>query len=381
MPRIFPILPLLLAIPLRAAAQDGLERRNEAFLRAVVSAPHDSVAAFFPRRGDWTWTQVVEGAPPGRRPTVWRFAATETLRAIGGPVSESFWKHAAGTGPRETVLVVRIEEQGTRWRRVAGNRFVPPGASARSPVFVQWRREDGRWVVSAFGDATDWAPRVLGYSPHGHFVVPDTVLRPATPFYAAEAPWYVESQAIYFEDYRYTKYGLPRAIADTLSLRRVGRFGLIGVYIENRDATVLYIPVAPGQYQLYQVDHRRGPYPRIRVSGAGDAPGAGGTCWLDQVSEAVSPPRASGGAGVGMTGYRRINPQQQPHEVRLRGLPTLSLPRLRGTRRGSQRRRDSPRSRGVPWALGCGDAGSPRRRTSCGRCSEFIRPAIDTRPG
>jgi hypothetical protein len=248
MPRIFPILPLLLAIPLRAAAQDGLESRNEAFLRAVKDAPRDSVAAFFPWRGDWTWTQVVEGAPPGRRSTVWRFAATETLRTIRphGPVCASFRQ-----------LEMRIN-RGTRWRRVAGNRFVPPGESARSPVFVQWRREDGRWVVSAFGDATDWSPRVLVFDVHGRDVMPDTVLR----LYAAEAPWYVENRTIYFEGHGYTKYGLPRATADSI-LTRVGRFGLIGVYTDKRDtfATVLYIPLAPGQYQLYEVGHpsRRGP--------------------------------------------------------------------------------------------------------------------------
>lgn len=266
MPRLFPILPLLLAIPLRAAAQDGLESRNEAFLRAVKDAPRDSVAAFFPRRGDWTWTQVAEGAPPGLRSRVWRFPATETLRAIRphGPVCESFWQSPAGVGPIETVLSMRIEGDGTRWRRVAGNRFVPPGESARSPTFVQWRREDGRWVVSAFGDATYWFPRVLGYV-RGPDVVRDTVLPlPPTPVYAAEAPWYLDNRTIYFEGYRYTKYGRPRAIADTLSLQRVGRFGLIGVYTEkgNTTAEILYIPLAPGQYQLYEVGHGRGYYCR-----------------------------------------------------------------------------------------------------------------------
>ena len=216
------------------------------------------MAAFFPRRGDWTWTQVVEGAPPGRRSTVWRFAAPETLRTIwrSRPVCESFVRFLGTYG---TVLEMRIEADGTRWRRVAGNRFVPPGESARSPLFVQWRREDGRWVVSAFGHAIDWFPRVPGYVRSE--VERDTVLRlPPTPVYAAEAPWYVESRTIYFEGYSYTKYGLPQAIADTLSLRRVGRFGLIGVYIDEGDAyaTLLYIPLAPGQYQLYQVGHGRG---------------------------------------------------------------------------------------------------------------------------
>jgi len=260
MPRVSCILPLLLAIPLRAAAQDGLESRNEAFLRAVQSAPRDSVAAFFPRRGDWTWTQVAEGAPPQHRVAVRRFAATETLRAIGrgGPACGSFLQFSGGVGAIETVLIMRINRGGARWRRVAGNRFVPPGESARSPVFVQWRREDGRWVVSAFGDETYWSPRVLGEF-RGGDAVRDTVLRlPPTPVYAAEAPWYVNTEPITFEGIRYTKYGRPRAIADSL-LMRVGRFGLIGVYAakDDDDAEILYIPVAPGEYQPYQAGHGR----------------------------------------------------------------------------------------------------------------------------
>ena len=260
MPRILPILPLLLAIPLRAAAQDGLERRNEAFLRAVQHAPHDSVAAFFPRHGDWTWTQVTVGAPPVHRLSVWRFAATETMRAIGrgGPACESFWRSGGGVGPIETVLIMRINVDGTRWRRVGGNRFVPPGESSRSPAFVQWQREDGRWVVSAFGDATYWSPRVRGEL-RGGDVVRDTVLRlPSTPVYAAEAAWYVESRPINFEGYRYVKYGLPRALADSL-ITRIGRFGLIGIYTakeDTADASVLYVPTAPGQYQPYEAGHR-----------------------------------------------------------------------------------------------------------------------------
>ncbi|MFL5380955.1 MAG: hypothetical protein ACJ8GN_00380 [Longimicrobiaceae bacterium] len=260
MPRIVSILPLLLAVPLRAAAQDGLESRNEAFLRAVTQAPRDSVAAFFPRRGDWTWTQVAEGAPPGYRPKVWRFAATQTLRAIGrgGPACGSFLQLSGGVGAIETVLIMRINRGGVRWRRVAGNRFVPPGESAPSRVFVQWRREDGRWVVSAFGDETYWFPHVPGEF-RGGDAVRDTVRRlPSIPVYAAEAPWYLDGRPITFEGYRYTRYGRPRAIADSL-LTRVGRFGPIGVYTAkgDDDAEILYIPVAPGEYQPYQAGHGR----------------------------------------------------------------------------------------------------------------------------
>jgi hypothetical protein len=269
MPRIIPILPLLLAIPLRAAAQDGLESRNEAFLRAMAltRAQNDSGAAFFPRRGDWTWTQVTQGAPPWHRPTVWRFPAPETLRTVlrSDPVCKAFSGFLNYLGDE---LMMRIEADGTRWRRVAGNRFVPPGESARSPMFVQWRREDGRWVVSAFGNGTYWRPRVLGYvrDPGRDHGVPDTLLPlPPTPVYAAETPWYLDSRTIYFDGRSYTKYGLPRAIADSVSLRRVGRFGLIGVYVygekRNTVPTLLYIPLAPGQYQLYAVGHHRGMSP------------------------------------------------------------------------------------------------------------------------
>ena len=115
-------------------------------------------------------------------------------------------------------------------------------------------------MVSAFGDATHWVPRVLGYVRSE--VERDTMLRlPPTPVYAAEAPWYLDNRTIYFDGYGYTKYGRPRAIADfpsLRSLRRVGRFGLIGVYADKgeiADPTLLYIPVAPGQYQPYAVGH------------------------------------------------------------------------------------------------------------------------------
>ena len=101
MPRISFILPLLIATALPAAAQDGLAARNEAFLQAAQDANRDSIAAFFPRRGDWTWVQKQVGAPPGRDVSIWRFAATETMRAIGrdGPACWSFEQMHGEVGP------------------------------------------------------------------------------------------------------------------------------------------------------------------------------------------------------------------------------------------------------------------------------------------
>ena len=47
----------------------------------------------------------------------------------------------------------QVMHRGTGWRRVrGGSRFVPRDAPDDSPLFVEWRREGGTWVVSAVGD-------------------------------------------------------------------------------------------------------------------------------------------------------------------------------------------------------------------------------------
>jgi hypothetical protein len=242
---------LLLLVP-PPAAQDGLAARNRAFLRAVERSPRDTVASFFPRRGDWAWIQTTMYAPSPRPPSVQRFAASETLRAIsaGGPACYPFWQ-PGGMGPVETALSMQVIEHGTRWRRVAGDRFVPPGRSARSPVFVQWRRKDGRWVVSSFGDGTIWVPDLIG-----EFRAPspaDTTHLPATPAYAAEESWYVHGRQVTFAGWLYDKRGEPAPVADSL-LELAGRVGPVAVYAEKGHTwqpAFIYVPVAPGVFQRY----------------------------------------------------------------------------------------------------------------------------------
>jgi hypothetical protein len=46
----------------------------------------------------------------------------------------------------------QVMMRGVEWRRVSGTRFVPPGETAASAIFVEWRREGSKWVVSSFGD-------------------------------------------------------------------------------------------------------------------------------------------------------------------------------------------------------------------------------------
>jgi hypothetical protein len=246
-----------------AGEQDGLSARNRAFLNAVEAADRVEIARFFPRRGDWAWHETAIGAPPGQDVVVRRFSSAETLGVIsaGGVACESFWMSGGGVGPIETTFRERMLAVGKRWRRVAGNRFVPPGRPGESETFVEWRREDGRWVISAYGDASYWFPPVLGKLMLGD-VIPDTTLAlPPIPVYAAGAPWYQNHEPISFRGYRYVKYGRPRELADSL-LTRIGRFGLVAVYTARDDAEgeVLYVPETRGRYQPYEPPHGLGPH-------------------------------------------------------------------------------------------------------------------------
>ncbi len=134
------------------------------------------------------------------------------------------------------------------WRRVGGKRFVPPGASARSPVFVEWRREHGRWVVSAFGDEDIYFPPLLGSEGSAFFR--DTAVVPEDAAFAP-ADWYT----ITVPYWRSSRYGAPRTLSRD-QLTRVGVLNRVSVYVERGSswdtAGVLYLPVSPGRYQPYE---------------------------------------------------------------------------------------------------------------------------------
>ena len=245
----------LAALPAAGQAPDAaLAARMRAFVDAAPDAPNDSVAAFFPRHGDWTWMQAwhdVDGHGPPRT-GVWRFSGAETLRAIGagGPVCESF-DAAGGIGPYHGRFGLQAEMHRGPWRRARGTRFVPPGETDASPVFVEWRREDGRWVVSAFGDRDVYVPPVR-----------ERPSRPAwrdttgVPEDAAFAPgdWHT----ITLNGLRYLTYGNPRP-RDRSGLVRIGQYQRVSVFAEREEnadwPSLVYLSTAPGQFQAYQAPH------------------------------------------------------------------------------------------------------------------------------
>lgn len=241
-----------------AASESALAARMQAFLRELEEGPRDRVAAFFPRRGDWSW---LKRAPEGGRTGTWRFAGSETLRAMGpgGPLCSSFERGGGEVGPATGSLQMHVTEHPSGWRRVGGNRFVPPGSGARSPVFVQWRREDGEWVVAAFGEAParppgPREPRMVGTPalPRDG-ITRDTLLVPAGAAYAADAGWYTENRLVTLDAMRYIQYGLPRRF-EPGALVRVGTLERVAVYAESGDTQrpeAVMVPVRPGEFQVY----------------------------------------------------------------------------------------------------------------------------------
>jgi hypothetical protein len=133
-----------------AYAVQTLEARMQAFLEAVSRHDRREIANYFPRSGEFTYFHTVH-EPNGSRAAEHRFQGREAANLIE-------------SGPLWTSFDVQVEDQpiglfahqvmlrGAAWKRVSETRFVPNDADAASAIFVEWRRERSRWVVSSFGD-------------------------------------------------------------------------------------------------------------------------------------------------------------------------------------------------------------------------------------
>lgn len=260
------VLPALLAAPVHAQA---LEARMRSFLAAVgdesrIGEPPDAhlFAPFFPRAGEWTRMVTFHRFTGNDSVAIERYRTAELARLLepGAPLCGMF---DAGTGDVGPV----IDEDGYgslfepgEWTRVRGNRFVAPGRPADSPVFVEWKMEDGRWVISSIGDYWEEGPPD-GDRPPLQAIVRDsarTELRlplGADTQYGPGRPWFDRYEPIEFDGMRYIKYGLPRR----LSGGEVVRFGTTdGVPVavepgEGRIPSVVYVAVdSGGSFQPYQ---------------------------------------------------------------------------------------------------------------------------------
>lgn len=223
--------------------------------------PNESFAEFFPRRGEWRWTSTLRQAPGGDRTGRWRFRADETLEALSdsGPLCPSFFRGGGEVETGPTTIAGWLSDEKRGWRRV-GRRYVPRGAPASSPTFVEWRREDGRWVIDAFGDEETWyPPQPQPNYPSVHRTAtigpPLSLPLPADGRYAASEPWFVSHEPILIDGRRRLEYGLPRQLGDG-DVVRIGWIEGVPVYVEPSDAahaTVIYVALnAEGLFQPYQ---------------------------------------------------------------------------------------------------------------------------------
>lgn len=131
------------------AGEASLQARMDAFLTSDVRGFADSIAAFFPRSGDFTWVVTTHYEDRDVVGT-WRFPAADFAAAYGDPLNDMLDGHVEGN--RVGSLSHQIQIRRPRWRRAPGNRFVPADEPDSSPIYVQWRGEEGRWVVSVIGD-------------------------------------------------------------------------------------------------------------------------------------------------------------------------------------------------------------------------------------
>jgi hypothetical protein len=260
------VLLLAAALPIRSHAQEmdsSAVSRGGWSLRRTMGVFIDGLGdEFFPRRGDWTYVPTTEQADGSRVTGIHRFPAAQTSRAMdpGGPICDSF---SMGESVRSGTLREwsMAEKSGLDrpWRRVGTARFVPPGAPANSPVFVQWRREDGQWVIDSYGEWRRYWPSLPGRLVNE--VVADahrSALRlplAATERMAPGTAWFDSNQPIVVLEHHFTRYGLPRQLKEG-DIVRYGSLGEVGVYVEPRVEgfpQIVYIPVdRSGLFQPYE---------------------------------------------------------------------------------------------------------------------------------
>jgi hypothetical protein len=251
---------LMLCMANTAEAQSapaGLRSRMDAFAAALREmAPMVRIAGFFPRVGEWEMIRTPTRAVPGAVVNRSRFAPGQTLAAIseGGAVCGSFGGVVGDVGPYDGALVAQANS-ARAWRYVGRYRFVPPDGRADSPIYVQWAREHGAWVIARIGEEYEHQPRVAG-RPAAGVLTRDTTagnLLPAERRYGRSAAWFTSDGPIDVGGHWYFKYGLPRTI-DERHVVRIGSVDVVPVFAEPAAAPmpeVMYVLAGPGEYQPY----------------------------------------------------------------------------------------------------------------------------------
>lgn len=219
----------------------------------------NDVLGYFPTRGEWEWVTTVRYPNGTRRRHVHRFPAAQAEAALGpgGPVCHAF--SAGDVAVLGTVIAPDTGFTAGSWRRVGATRFVPPRAPASSPVFVEWRREDARWVVAAFGENGSYREPRTGTDPfeavRGPRGAPLRLPLPDSARVVAGLDWHRHNIPIVVSGIRRDRYSSHRLKEG--DVERWGSVQGVGVYVEagsdHRKPEVVYLPVdREGTFASYQ---------------------------------------------------------------------------------------------------------------------------------
>jgi hypothetical protein len=226
-------------------------------MRAFTQNFDDHATDYFPRRGTWDYVSRTRDHTGRAHDGIYRIPAAQTDSAMNGPLCAQFrYADAVLVGSLVEYAVLRE----THWQRVSPTRFEPREPDNGATVFVDWRKEDGRWVIATIGSLNDYVPSAPRPVPS-----PDTLVGryPRLPFpadgrFAGETDWFRENQGIVIRDHRYTKYGQPRELRER-DVVYYATYEGVPVYAEPsalgpwRAPIIVYLPVdRTGSFQPYE---------------------------------------------------------------------------------------------------------------------------------
>ena len=150
---LWPLLLLIaLAPPARTRAQHGHDRQSRVARPTALDLAMRGFINALKKRGAEAFLSFFSRSRP--------FYANNPMNVIRVPVPYSklaadvrkkrgfYWDYLErGEGGMYDAFVDNIGD-GRMWRRVGGNKFVPPGSDASSLTFVRWRRDGQRWVIA-----------------------------------------------------------------------------------------------------------------------------------------------------------------------------------------------------------------------------------------
>jgi hypothetical protein len=134
-------LPPLAPTPKPRARDASLTEAMVAFVQGLRARDVERVVAWFPRERPLKISSVIVG-----RTSIPYEKAVAEMRAR----DREDGLYSVLVDASDPTFIQYVLD-GVEWTWVGGTRFVPNGYDQKSPVYVTWRKEKGRWVIDTIG--------------------------------------------------------------------------------------------------------------------------------------------------------------------------------------------------------------------------------------